>query len=84
MRYAIGIESAGSNYSADVPDLPGCVATGISIDEVEREIRDAISLHLAGLRADGVAIPKPSSRVKFAGNYAGARVLVVSARPGGR
>ena len=46
MRYAIVIENAGPNYSAYVPDLPGCVATGTSIEEVECEIREAIAFHL--------------------------------------
>ena len=50
MRYAIVIEKANGNYSAFVPDLPGCVATGDTVEEVEREIRAAIRLHLAGLR----------------------------------
>ena len=62
MRYAIVIELAGNHYSADVPDLPGCVATGRTIDEVEHEIRAAISFHLTGLRDDGLEVPVPSSR----------------------
>lgn len=65
MRYAIVIESAGNNYSAYVPDLPGCVATGESMAEVERMIREAIEFHLEGLRADGDPIPMPSSRVDY-------------------
>ncbi|HEY1329815.1 MAG TPA: type II toxin-antitoxin system HicB family antitoxin [Casimicrobiaceae bacterium] len=65
MRYAIVIENAGSNYSAYVPDLPGCVATGATRDEVEREIRDAIEFHIEGLREDGLPIPEPSSAVSY-------------------
>jgi predicted RNase H-like HicB family nuclease len=65
MRYAIVIESAGPNYSAYVPDLPGCVATGATVDEVEREIREAIEFHLEGLREDGSPIPPPSSAVRY-------------------
>ena len=57
MRYAIVIEKAENNYSAYVPDLPGCVATGASVEEVEVQIREAIEFHLDGLREDGVAIP---------------------------
>ena len=53
MRYAIVIEQAGGNYSAYVPDLPGCVATGATKAEVEALIHDAIALHLAGMREDG-------------------------------
>ena len=65
MRYAIVIENAGSNYSAYVPDLPGCVATGTTLEETERSIRDAIKFHLEGLREDGSPIPPPSSRVDY-------------------
>lgn len=65
MRYAIAIENAGKNYSAYVPDLPGCIATGATTDDVEQAIRDAIALHLEGLRQDGVPIPVASSRVDY-------------------
>ena len=65
MRYAIVIENAGGNYSAYVPDLPGCVATGATMQEAERAIREAIEFHLEGLRADGTPIPEPSSRVDY-------------------
>jgi predicted RNase H-like HicB family nuclease len=65
MRYAVVIERAASNYSAYVPDLPGCVATGATIEEVEAQIREAIALHLDGLREDGIAIPPPSSQVEY-------------------
>jgi len=65
MRYAIVIENAGPNFSAYVPDLPGCVATGASIEDVQREIREAIELHLEGMREDGDPIPQPSSAVQY-------------------
>ena len=65
MRYAIVIENAGDNYSAYVPDLPGCVATGATVQETEQAIREAIEFHLEGLRADGRPIPPPSSRVEY-------------------
>lgn len=65
MRYAIVIERAGGNYSAYVPDLPGCVATGATVAEVEAEIRDAIAFHLEGMREDGLAVPSPSSQVEY-------------------
>ena len=65
MRYAIVIENAGPNYSAYVPDLPGCVATGATVEEVEREIREAIEFHIEGLREDGLAVPEPSSDVRY-------------------
>ena len=60
MRYAIVIERAESNYAAYVPDLPGCVATGQTIEETEQQIREAIEFHLRGMREDGLPIPEPS------------------------
>ena len=65
MRYAIVIEQAGGNFSAYVPDLPGCVATGATVAEVEEQIREAIAFHLDGLREDGVPAPLPSSQVEY-------------------
>ena len=65
MRYAIVIDRAEGNYSAYVPDLPGCVATGATVAEVEAEIRDAIAFHLEGMREDGLAVPSPSSQVEY-------------------
>ena len=65
MRYAIVIENAGRNYSAYVPDLPGCVATGPTVAETEQAIREAIEVHLNGLRADKLPIPAASSRVDY-------------------
>ena len=65
MRYAIVIELADGNYSAYVPDLPGCVSTGSSVQEVEERIREAIRFHLEGLREDGQPVPLPSSRVDY-------------------
>ena len=61
MRYGVVIEKAESNYSAYVPDLPGCVATGQTVEEVEREIREAIRFHLDGLREDGLPVPAPTT-----------------------
>jgi predicted RNase H-like HicB family nuclease len=65
MRYAIVIEKGEGNYSAYVPDLPGCVAVGDTVEETEREIQEAIEFHLEGLRADGLPIPEPTSRVDY-------------------
>ncbi len=65
MRYAIVIERAENNYAAYVPDLPGCVATGQTIEETEQEIKEAIEFHIRGLREDGLPIPKPSSQVDY-------------------
>jgi len=65
MRYAIVIEAAGGNYSAYVPDLPGCDATGETLEETEVQIREAIEFHLEGLRAHNLPIPPASSRVDY-------------------
>jgi predicted RNase H-like HicB family nuclease len=61
MRYAIVIEKTAANYSAYVPDLPGCVATAGTLREIETEIRDAIRFHIDGLKADGLPVPEPTS-----------------------
>jgi predicted RNase H-like HicB family nuclease len=61
MRYAVVIEKAEGNYSAYVPDLPGCVATGETVEAVEAEIRDAIRFHIEGLKSDGLPVPAPTS-----------------------
>lgn len=65
MRYAIVIKKAAANYAAYVPDLPGCVVTGATVEETEKLIREAIELHLEGLRADGLPIPPPISQVEY-------------------
>lgn len=65
MKYAIVIEKANLNYSAYVPDLPGCVATGATTEEVENEIREAIEFHIEGMKEDGEVIPAPSSSVEY-------------------
>ena len=65
MRYAIVIDKAGGNLSAYLPDLPGCVATGATLAEIEVAIREAIEFHLDGMREDGEPIPVPSSRVDY-------------------
>ena len=65
MRSAIVIEKAEKNYSAYVPDLPGCVATGPSVANVEKEIRGAIRFHIDGLKEDGLPIPAPSSIAEY-------------------
>ena len=65
MRYAIVIEKAEHNYSAYVPDLPGCVATGATAEQAEAEIREAIEFHIEGMREDGLPIPEPASKVEY-------------------
>jgi predicted RNase H-like HicB family nuclease len=61
-EYAIVIEDAGKNFSAYVPDLPGCVSTGTSVDEVTEHIQEAIAFHIESLREHGEEVPPPTSR----------------------
>lgn len=65
MRYAVVIEKAEGNYAAYVPDLLGCVATGETLEETEREIKQAIEFHLRGMHEDGLPIPEPSAQVEY-------------------
>ena len=65
MRYAVVIEQARGNFSAYAPDLPGCVATGSTLQEVESEMREAIAFHIEGLREDGLDVPAPASQVEY-------------------
>ena len=65
MRFAIVIEQAEGNYSAYVPDLPGCVATGATVQDLEAHIREAIEFHLGGMREDGLEVPMPQSKVEY-------------------
>ena len=65
MRYGIVIEKANGNYSAYVPDLPGCVATGQTGEETEENLREAVLFHLEGLREDGLPVPEPSTRCEY-------------------
>ncbi len=65
MRYAIVIEKGEGNFSAYVPDVPGWVTTGDTIEEARREIQEAIAFHIEGMRADGPSIPEPTSEVAY-------------------
>ncbi|MBK7136153.1 MAG: type II toxin-antitoxin system HicB family antitoxin [Rhodocyclales bacterium] len=65
MRYAIVIERTDNNFSAYVPDLPGCVATGATVAETEAAIREAIAFHIEGMQEDGLPIPAASSQVEY-------------------
>ena len=67
MRYAIVIKNTEANYAAQVPDLPGCVTTVATVVVVKQGTREAIELHMQGLREDGRLIPKPSSAVEYVG-----------------
>ncbi|MGA2066571.1 MAG: type II toxin-antitoxin system HicB family antitoxin [Thermoguttaceae bacterium] len=64
-RYVIVIEKAATNYGGYVPDLPGCIATGATVEETEQLLREAIALHIEGMREDGLPIPEPSSVVDY-------------------
>jgi predicted RNase H-like HicB family nuclease len=61
MRYAVVIERAGSNYAAYVPDLPGCIATGATVEEARAKISDAVRFHIEGLKEDGLPVPPPTA-----------------------
>jgi len=63
MKYAVVIERGPTSYGASVPDLPGCIAVGDTRETVERLIREAIALHLAELREEGLTLPAPDTRV---------------------
>ena len=65
MKYAIVIEKAEGNYSAYAPDLPGCVAVGDTLEEVEEAMREAIEFHLDGMQEEGLPIPEPTSITKM-------------------
>ncbi len=65
MRYAIVIEKTATGYSAFVPDLPGCIATGHDQAEVESEMKTAIRFHIDGLKEDGLPVPKPTSIAEY-------------------
>jgi len=59
------LKKGATNYGGYVPDLPGCVATGATVEETERLLREAIALHLKGMKEDGLPIPEPSSVVDY-------------------
>ena len=65
MKYLIVIEKCDTGYSAYSPDLPGCVSTGSTREEVEKSMREAIEFHLEGLRKEGYQIPEPSSTFAY-------------------
>ncbi len=65
MRYAMIIEKGERNYSAYLPDLPDCIATGTTLDEVKQRMKEAVELHLRGMREDGLPIPEPTSLVEY-------------------
>jgi len=64
-KYLVIFEKARENYSAYSPDIPGCIATGRTRKEVEKNIKEAISFHLEGLEKDGLPIPEPASYTEY-------------------
>jgi predicted RNase H-like HicB family nuclease len=65
MRYAIVIEKGPTSYGAYIPDLPGCVAVGETLEEVRNLIQEAIEFHLEGLKSDGEPLPMPTSTCEY-------------------
>lgn len=65
MRYLVIIEKTGTGYSAYSPDLDGCVTTGATREEVERNVREAIEFHLEGMREEGYPVPEPRSESTY-------------------
>ncbi len=64
-RYLIIIEKAGDNFSAYSPDVPGCVATGVTREEAENEMHEALQMHLDGIKEDGMPLPEPSASIGY-------------------
>jgi predicted RNase H-like HicB family nuclease len=64
-KYLVVFENAGDNYSAYSPDVPGCIATGGTRDDVEKNIREAIAFHIEGLMQDGLPLPKQMSFTEY-------------------
>jgi predicted RNase H-like HicB family nuclease len=65
MRYAVLFEKTDTGYSAYVPDLPGCIAAGDTLEETAQLMREAIAFHLAGMREDGEPIPEPKTIAEY-------------------
>jgi predicted RNase H-like HicB family nuclease len=65
MKYGVVIEKGETSYGAYVPDLPGCIAVGKTLEEVEQLIREAVQFHIEGLQEEGLPIPEPSSFFEF-------------------
>ena len=65
MKYLVVIEKAQSNYAAYVPDLPGCIATASTLEELNQNIRSAVAMHVEGLKEDGLPVPEPQTQAEF-------------------
>ena len=66
MRYIVMIRRTGTGYSADVPDLPGCVATGMTVEQTRQQIAEAVEGHLDVMRESGQIVAPPAHRMEFA------------------
>lgn len=64
-KYAVVIERTRTGFSAYVPDLPGCISTGKTLEETERMIREAIQFHIEGMKLHGEAVPEPTTRTEY-------------------
>ncbi len=67
MKYLIIIEKANNNYSAYLPDVPGCIATGKTIDKTKKNITEALAIHLQGLSEEGISSPEPKAKADYVG-----------------
>lgn len=65
MRYPILIARCETNYSAHCPDVPGCIATGATLEQVKQRMKEALEFHFEGMRLDGEAVPPPESIVEY-------------------
>ena len=65
MKYAVVFEKSDTGYAAYVPDLPGCITTGKTLEETERFIREAIEFHIEGMRLHGEIVPKPTTVAEY-------------------
>ncbi len=76
MQYVVIFEKGGNSYGASVPDLPGCIAVGETMDEVKALIAEAMAFHIEGLREDGDVVPSPTSRLPIQGDPGVSSVLI--------
>ena len=65
LKYLVVVETAKKNFAAYIPDLPGCIATGSTMEELQANIRFAIAMHVEGLREDGLPVPEPQTQAEF-------------------
>lgn len=76
MEYVVIFEKGENSYGASVPDLPGCIAVGETMDEVRELIAEAIAFHIEGLREDGDVVPSPTSHLPVQSDPGVSSVLI--------